>query len=299
MINQKFEDFFSSIYGDRWADLRLAMLSKSLQVARLNQFLYKNEDVLKNHENLLLEGCYSTEKIKEIGDQFYILDPASVIVARAVDAKAADSVLDMCAAPGGKTLVIAEDLLLSEPDQLSIKLQWANELSNERRGRLTRVIQQYVPHPQRDQMWVKGADAQKFGLKNVEEFDAVLLDAPCTGERHLLENKSEYLLWTESRTNHLAHRQYSLICSALLSLKSGGRLVYSTCSISPIENDDIIKKLFKKKSESFQLLDAADVVAQTSRAIGEIKFEKTEFGLQFLPDRCGYGPMYMTVLQKN
>jgi 16S rRNA C967 or C1407 C5-methylase (RsmB/RsmF family) len=210
------------------------------------------------------------------------MDPASVIVARALEVKNGDRVLDMCAAPGGKTLILAEAL----KNQGEI---FANDLSPERRDRLKKVIQQYKPPNNRDRVWVTGKDVLQFGLREPSSFDKVLLDAPCSGERHVLENKKAQEEWSPRRGENLATRQYALLCAALLAVKPGGRIVYSTCSINPAENDGVIDKLLRKKK------DAAKVIPVETHELGE----KTSHGCIFLPDQCGFGPLYYTVLERS
>lgn len=293
-VNFQFEDFYKSVYGDRWPTLREALLKKETQAARWNKYRGTPPSAMSPH---LLENCFSAENIQPLRDDsglldFYIMDPASVIVARSLDVRSGDRVLDMCAAPGGKTLVLAE-ALGGEGELI------ANEISEGRRERLTKVIQQYVPREARDHIWVKGVDGVRFGLKEPGSFDRILLDAPCSGERHLLENQKEYDTWTVKRTKGLAQRQYALICGALLALKPGGRLVYSTCALSPLENDDVVKKFLKKKGDQIHVLPVEEVFSQTARALGSIAYEKTEYGLSFLPDRCGFGPMYFSVFQRS
>lgn len=212
----------------------------------------------------------------------YVMDPGSVFVAKALEVQSGDRVLDMCAAPGGKTLVFIE-ALKSDGEIIS------NDLSPERRERLKKVIQQYVPRHVRDRVWVHGKDAVQYGLREPNSFDRILLDAPCSGERHVLENAQALKDWSPRRTEHQATRQYSLISAAFLALKEGGRLVYSTCSISPSENDEVVKKLLKKKKGAIRLVETPLPFAHA---------EKTECGYIFLPDRCGFGPLYYAVLEK-
>ena len=209
------------------------------------------------------------------------MDPASVIVALALEAGPDEQILDMCAAPGGKSLILAENMrggnLIS------------NEISESRRERLLRVFHEYIPKDQRLFINVKGLDANLYGLRMPDTFDRVLADVPCSGERHLLENQKEFSLWTEKRTKNLAIRQYSLLSAAWLAVKPGGRIVYSTCSISPEENDAVLTKLVKKRKP--KILRPA--------WLNELDFiEETEHGYRLMPDRCGFGPMYFSVIEK-
>ena len=80
-------------------------------------------------------------------------------------------------------------------------------------------------------------------------FDAVLVDAPCSSERHLLHDPQEMATWTPKRTKQNAKRQLDILLQAIFAARPGGRLLYSTCSISPVENDDVVEKLLKKRGE--------------------------------------------------
>ena len=151
------------------------------------------------------------------------------------------------------------------------------------------MVLNYSPRDIRDQLWVKGKDGLRLGLERPSSFDAILLDAPCSGERHLIENSKELSHWKEARTKGLAQKQYSLLCSAWLALRPGGRLMYSTCALSPLENDGVIEKFLKKK-------EGVEVVPVKRRAPD---FEETRYGILYLPDRSGFGPMYSCLLIKS
>lgn len=257
--NPLFDHFFSKIYGDRWPPIWKALHDPVQQTARPNAF-FKSDQT-----------------------KFYKMDPASILVAQALQIKKGDIVLDMCAAPGGKSLILAE--ALQETGELI-----SNEISKDRRERLIRVFQEYISKDQRQNIFVKGLDGNQYGLKMPNHFDAILCDVPCTGERHLIENAKEFNVWSERRSQNLAVRQFSLLSSAWLACKINGHIVYSTCSISPYENDDVIRKLKKRRSIEIQRDDQLQ---------GSSFVEKTEFGYRILPDTCGFGPMYFSILLKT
>jgi 16S rRNA C967 or C1407 C5-methylase (RsmB/RsmF family) len=285
--------YFQKIYGERWPALYASLLKPEQQVARVNALSLVDAGVSKKWQELPvkadLPACYwltpgsgfSPERNADELLDVYIMDPASVMVARALDVQGGDRVLDMCAAPGGKSLVMIEALR----DSGEI---YCNDLSPERRERLKKVIQQYVPRDIRDRVWVTGKDGVQFGLREPGSFDRVLLDAPCSGERHILENSKAQEEWSPRRTEHLASRQYSLLAAALLAVKIGGRIVYSTCSISPAENDDVVRKLLKKKKSAVRLIEAPLGVGG----------ERTEMGVAYMPDTCGFGPLYFAIIEK-
>ena len=195
-----------------------------------------------------------------------------------------DRVLDLCAAPGGKSLILLE--ALQGRGELT-----ANELSFARRKRLEEVIRSHSPPEAQKFARVTGYDGNQFGLKRASHFDRVLLDAPCSSERHMLEDDAEMKNWKESRTSQLAKRQYSLLCSAILSTQPGGTIVYSTCSISPLENDAVVARVLDRKG------DQVELDAETSD-LNDL--EKTQYGFMILPDRAqGAGPMYIARLIKK
>lgn len=275
---QAFEQFFSEIYGERWPRLKSALTKKETQVARKNIFAdsfpeFQMQGEIPRANNGLLA--------------YYVMDPASQVPAHLLNVEDGDVVLDMCAAPGGKTLIMAEKLK-SKGELI------ANEMSEARRERLTKVIQNYVSRDVRNLIHVKGKDGGKYALTHKEYFDKILIDAPCSGERHLLENQKELAEWTLSRTKKLAQRQYALLTAALLALKPGGTMVYSTCSISPLENDGVLETLLKKK-DGFEIIEA-DLGAEIFKIVGVP--EKTKYGCLYLPDQSGIGPIYFCVMRK-
>ena len=291
--NQKFEDYFSKLYQQRWPQIREALTHKERQVLRVNKFV-KNVDVSGLEPCEFLENCYwrpeaySLQKNAEGLYNFYVLDPASVFVAKALQAEDGERVLDMCAAPGGKSLIIAE--MMSQGAHSHQSELISNEVSEGRRERLMRVFHEYIPRESRETIFVKGLDGNQYGLRMPNHFNRVLADVPCSGERHLLENLKEFELWSEKRTKNLAVRQYSLLSSAWLSTIVGGRIVYSTCSISYEENDAVISKLVKKRKP--KILRIAEYEQHSF-------IEKTEFGYQILPDKSQFGPMYFSVIEKQ
>lgn len=279
-----FESYYQSIWGARWPHLKEALFAEEKQVVRWNKWAFSEQ---MPEENFLSGCCLRTVNFTEPQRtestllDGYVMDPASVMVARALPVQDGSLVLDLCAAPGGKALILAENLKTS--GELV-----ANELSPERRSRLQKVIQNYIPREVRDRIWVKGQDGSTWGLKYENTYNAVLLDAPCSGERHLLASTESLKQWSRKRGEGLAHRQYALLCSAWMSTEPEGYFLYSTCSLNYAENDGVIKKFLRKK-EGFEI-----VQVQT-----EIQGEETEYGQIFLPDRLGFGPLYFCLMRKS
>jgi 16S rRNA C967 or C1407 C5-methylase (RsmB/RsmF family) len=290
-----FDLFFSEIYSERWPQIKEALLNHEKKIARQNLFYKESFDLpgvlgpcadLKNCFELSEDfdlGIYSTTILP-----FYRMDPASLFPALALQVRPGEMVLDMCAAPGGKSLVLIEDLVGrgDEPD-LSGRFV-ANEMSAKRRFRMMSVFKRYLPPEVRRMVKIKGVDASIIGLERKLTFDRILLDAPCSGERGVVNKKSELSLWKPKRSKNFGIRQYSLLSSAFMALKPGGRIVYSTCSISPYENDDVIAKLHKRHEGKFKILKSPFDEG-----------ESTQYGTQFLPDQKGWGPIFYSIIEKN
>jgi 16S rRNA (cytosine1407-C5)-methyltransferase len=199
-----------------------------------------------------------------------------------VELPAAGEILDACAAPGGKSIAVA---LRMGPN---CTLQ-ANELSRERRQRLSANLDASLAADIRERVKVSGFDAAALGArKNLHgRYAAILLDAPCSSERHVLSSPVHLDQWTSARPRSLSRRQWALLSSCFLLLAPGGVLVYSTCAIAPEENDGVAGRLVAKYGEAAECYPP-----EFERG------EPTEFGRLILPDRDGCGPMYVARFRK-
>ena len=257
-LNQKFEDYYGSIYGARWPLLRESLLSP-VKAVPFNRGLKKP----------------------------YMMDRASIIAAESLRLPESGLVLDACAAPGGKSLV-----LVSRMKDSSTLV--SNEFSAERRRRLSKVLDEHLAEDKRRQIKITGFNAARLGRKKSICYDAILLDVPCSSERHVITDKKALEQWTPARPRFLCARQWSLLSAAFLILKEGGSLVYSTCAISAAENDGVVSRLLKKYG-SRVIMDEPDF-SESGILIGE----KTQYGRIMLPDQCGgSGPMYVARFGKS
>jgi 16S rRNA (cytosine1407-C5)-methyltransferase len=227
-----------------------------------------------------------------------MMDRASVLAAESLRLPEEGLILDACAAPGGKSLVLASRMAGDASRMAGDVTRMAggarllcNELSRERRRRLASVLDEHLDEEKRRRVNVSGFDAAKAGGKKSEwgRFDAILLDAPCSSERHVIQSPKALAEWKPARPRQLSQRQWSLLSAAFLLLKSGGSLVYATCALSPEENDGPVSKLLEKYSGEAEL-DEVDFT------LGE----KTRYGRLILPDESdGMGPMYVARVRKT
>jgi 16S rRNA C967 or C1407 C5-methylase (RsmB/RsmF family) len=277
MVNEKFENYFSEIHSN-WSDLRESLLQDEKKVG-LSSFESSLEEILKSpNEFAPLED--SQKRNSEGFLENYVMDPASLLPVYALDLQKDSRVLDLCAAPGGKSLAI-----LGQIPQGHLT---ANDSSKDRFLRLKKVLKEYSPESVHKNFKTTLGDGRTF-FKTKKTFDRVLVDVPCSSERHLLKNEKHLKLWTPKQVESLSIKQYTLLCTALLCTEPGGYIVYSTCSINPVENDQVIAKMLKKKSDQckLDLLDLSFLGAQ-----------KTSYGFWILPTEQGFGPIYLSRLQR-
>ncbi len=157
-----------------------------------------------------------------------------------LDPQPGESVYDLCAAPGTKTIILAE-MMKNEGSILAV------DISSERISSIANNVTSYGA----DNVKIRRADANEERFKLA---DAVLLDAPCTGTGVL--SKRADLRWrrTSEDLKEFAEKQAELLDSAANMVKKGGRLVYSTCSLEPEENMEQIEK-FLQTYDNFELVD--------------------------------------------
>jgi len=165
---------------------------------------------------------------------YYIQDLSSCMAVDALDISKDQAVLDVAAAPGGKTTFIAQKM---ENTGSIIALE-----PNERRARamsfnLARCGVYNACILRRD-----GMHAEKLQMK----FDRVLLDAPCSCEGVIAKDATRKTNHTPQDVDYCAARQDKLIQAAAMMVKSGGILVYSTCSFAPEENEIVVDRLLQK-----------------------------------------------------
>ncbi|MFF2484121.1 16S rRNA (cytosine(967)-C(5))-methyltransferase RsmB [Paenibacillus sp. NPDC058071] len=217
-----------------------------------------------------------------------VQDESSMLVAEIVAPKAGMQVLDCCAAPGGKTTHLAE--LMEGKGKV-----WANDV-----------------HPHKREL-IEG-QAERLGLTNVEaitgdagelpdrfapgSFDAVLLDAPCSGFG-VIRRKPE-IKWTKSEEDVLAIAaiQRRLLEAASGLVKPGGVLVYSTCTIERAENEEQVEQFLERHPEFEFDADWPEAVLAPLRTAG-IADDSFRGSIQLLPQHFGSDGFYIARLRRR
>lgn len=145
-------------------------------------------------------------------------------------------------------------------------------------------------------MQVTCADATKWHHTEPSAFDKVLVDVPCSSDRHVVQQRGDASKvlrsdWSPARLKRDASLQVGLLESALASTRPGGRVVYSTCSLSNTQNDAVVQKALRRKGGSVDL-DAASSACALMPGV-----ERTECGFIALPDETNHGPIFWTAIR--
>ena len=161
---------------------------------------------------------------------YYLIDASSLLVSYYLPTKNGDLVLDLCSAPGGKTI----SLLLNNLDKNLNVI--ANDLSHQRALELSKNIERQGF----SNVAVTNNDFSKIYKYYQNKFNAIILDAPCSGSAMFRKNSLAKEDWTINKVLSLQERQKELIKMAHFMLKEDGYLIYSTCSFSKEENEDVV-----------------------------------------------------------
>jgi 16S rRNA (cytosine967-C5)-methyltransferase len=218
---------------------------------------------------------------------FTVQDEAASFVSLVVDPKPGEVIIDLCAAPGGKSVHLSE-LMENKGRVISVDSHEGRlKLLKETRNRLALT-----------NIEIKTFDGREFKLD--ESVDKILIDAPCAGTG-VMNRRSDLALHRQAPDMvALTTLQKELLENAAQLLKPGGTLVYSTCSIEPEENEELIK-WFLETHKDFQAEDlspfiAPGLVSQWQET--DKNFDPKSGLLQLLPSRHGLSGFFIARLRK-
>lgn len=163
---------------------------------------------------------------------YYIQEPSAMSPAAVLPVEEGDVVLDACAAPGGKSTALACKLKHTG-------LLVSNDISASRQNATLKNMERFGI----DNSYIIAEDLNKLSLRFPLYFDKILLDAPCSGEGMFRKDPSLIASWQEKDFRYFAPLQKELIQNAWKMLKPGGKMVYSTCTFSPQEDEEVIASL--------------------------------------------------------
>ncbi|KAG0524781.1 hypothetical protein BDA96_07G241000 [Sorghum bicolor] len=190
-------------------------------------------------------------------------------------------ILDMCAAPGSKTFQLLEIIHLSkEPGLLPGALVIANDLNVRRCDLLIHNTKRMCTAS----LIVTNHEAENFPYCSLAkdylesykdpcklqrlEFDRILCDVPCSGDGTIRKGHDMWRKWNSGMGNQLHLLQVNIAMRGIALLKVGGRMVYSTCSMNPVENEAVIAELLRRSGNSVELLDVSSELPELVRRPG-------------------------------
>lgn len=252
MIPQFLQDKLNAQYGEELADKILEGYTKkrkvTLRVNTLKSNVNEIKEILNNNnikykmvnwskEALIIENVRETELTKldiYIEGKIYLQSLSSMLPPIILEPKENTDILDMTAAPGGKTTQIAA--MVNNKARIT-----ACEMNNIRAEKLRYNIEKQGATC----AYVMVTDSRK--IDDFFSFDQILLDAPCSGSGTLDANNTKTeKIFTPKLIEKSVKAQITLLTKALKILKPGKEIVYSTCSILKEENEEIIKQVLKK-----------------------------------------------------
>ena len=249
-LGDDFDGYLSSLENEAFRGLRVNRL-------KADNSILSHLDFECTPSQFSPDGYYIDNGIKSLGNHplhhagaFYLQEPSAMSAVTALDVQSHDRVLDLCAAPGGKSTQIASalqgtGLLISNeivPARAKILCQ-----NIERMGAKNAIVT--CARPDELEQYLEGF------------FDKILVDAPCSGEGMIRREPNAIVEWKFENRQMCADRQLKILESADKMLKAGGVLVYSTCTLSEDENEQVIDKFIK--SHPYYEID--EITAQFGR----------------------------------
>jgi NOL1/NOP2/sun family putative RNA methylase len=187
---------------------------------------------------------YKTEKDQpgkhpyHVAGLYYIQEPSAMFVAEQLAPESGDRVLDLCAAPGGKTTQLAgmmnqRGLLVA--NEINAKRAKALSENIERLGIANALVTNETP--------------ERLAGRFQGYFDKILVDAPCSGEGMFRKDEDAIRYWSQDHVISCAKQQQNILDSAYKMLKTDGIIVYSTCTFSPEENEQTIEAFLSRYTD--------------------------------------------------
>lgn len=238
MLGGEYEDFLTSYEIERSHGLRVNRLkadpekfeqSVSFSLKRvpwaLDGYKYSEEDRPGRHP-------YHDAGV------YYIQEPSAMITVSLLAPKPGEKILDLCAAPGGKSTQTAS--LLSGKGLL---------VSNEINQTRAKILSQNIERMGIRNAVVTNEDSARLTKYFPDFFDGIIVDAPCSGEGMFRKDETAVSEWSPENVKKCARRQQEILDNAAMMLRPGGRLVYSTCTFAPEEDEQTIEDFLEKHPE--------------------------------------------------
>lgn len=220
---------------------------------------------------------------------YYIQEPSAMAVVEILDPQPGEKILDLCAAPGGKSTQIAgrmngQGVLVSNeivPNRAKILAQ-----NIERMGVRNCVVCNESP--------------DRMAMFFPAFFDRIVVDAPCSGEGMFRKDETAIAEWSPEHVQMCAKRQYMILERAAEMLKPGGMLVYSTCTFAPDENEGVLSRFLQEHEEfSIEKVPCDQTFSEGRRDWVVSPAEGLEYTMRLFPHKLKGEGHYIAVLRKE
>ncbi len=230
VLGDNYEDFISCFYCSPYSGLRVNT-SKISRDHFLQTSPFKLEEVSWCHAGFYYnsEDEPSRHPYYNAG-LYYLQEPSAMAPGSFLDIEEDNYVLDLCSAPGGKATQLACKL-----NNTGIIV--SNDISASRQNATLRNIERFGIA----NSFIISDDPEHLAEKWPASFDKILVDAPCSGEGMFRKDPSLIKSWLERGNDYYADLQKKIMDSAVRMLKPGGRLLYSTCTFSPTEDEEVVR----------------------------------------------------------
>lgn len=301
MLPEKFLERMQEMLGEEYPAFLESFERENHRALRVNKRKADMDKFLENSTHSLqpvpwTENGFYYENEAQPGKHpyheaglYYIQEPSAMSVVPFLMAKPGERILDLCAAPGGKSTQIADEmggegiLICNE-----IHPQRAKILSEniERMGVLNAIVTNETP--------------TRLAEMFPGYFDKILVDAPCSGEGMFRKNAEAVTEWSEENVQICADRQDEVLTEAAKMLRPGGRIVYSTCTFAPLENEGTISR-FIKANPDFRIVPVdkpAGFVSGVATWVEE-PADGIEHTMRLMPHKVEGEGHFLAVLQRD
>lgn len=228
---------------------------------------------------------------------YYLMDAASILPCLALDVQEGQTVLDLCAAPGGKTLALLQTQ--------SIRFLCLNDISVSRTQRLRKVLHSYVPKQllTNELLRITSFDGTKWGEIERDTFERVLVDVPCTTDRHSLMEVDNNIFNKHrvGERRRLPQLQLELLLAGIQAACPGGEILYSTCTLSKSQNQSVVEQALHEARENLGIhLQVINLRPLTQMFRSTFHFAPDlHLGEMVIPHlTANFGPIYMCKLKR-
>ena len=215
----------------------------------------------------------------------YSQEPSAMYPVEMLDIEPGDIVLDLCSAPGGKSIQILEKLN-------GTGLLVSNEIVYNR----AKILYENINRMGFKNFIITCASPQDFEKTNLK-FDKILVDAPCGGEGMFRRDNFDFSAYSKASIETNAKRQLNIIDSIKDLLKPNGKLVYSTCTYDVLENEAVIAE-FLTANKDYKIIDYPRLNSVTTAGIKLENF-KTEYSKRRYPHKFDGEGQFMAILQRD